>query len=986
MLLNCHTYYSLCYGTVAPEDLLKMAKENGHQAIVLSDINNTSACLNTLRIAAEYGVKVVPGIDFRNGIKQQYIGIAQNNNGFKNLNTYLTEHLTHNLPFDAAAPELSDTFIIYPFQTYTGNPLRPNEYVGIKYSELSKFEFNSKGVSTAKLVCLQPVSFTDKKSFNAHRLLRAIDTNNLLSKLPLSEQGNPDEVMLPDDELKKQFQNYPDIISNTHHILNSSSVSFTYGKFANKNLKHFTGSAQGDIELLRYEAEKGIAYRFPNPSPIVMERMEKELGIIEQMGFASYFLINWEIVSYARSKGYYYVGRGSGANSLVAYLLRITDVDPIELDLYFERFINPFRSNPPDFDIDFSWTDRDDITAHIFKRFGEGGRAALLGTYSTFKRDAVMRELGKVFGLPPEEIDSLQRTNSAPKDDKLAQLVITYSQYLHDFPSHLSIHSSGILIAEEPLTTYSGLFMPPKGYPTTQFSMIEAEDIGLYKFDILSQRGLGKIKDALTLIKENKGVEVDIHDIPRLLKDEKIKEFLRSGKAIGCFYVESPAMRMLLCKLKADDYLRLVAASSIIRPGVSKSGMMREYILRFRNEKLREKARNELPELYHILEETYGVMVYQEDVIKVAHSFAGLTLAEADYLRRGMSWKFKQRTEFGLVRNRFFDNCRAKGYDSKTITAIWNQIESFANFAFSKGHSASYAVESYQALYLKAYFPVEYMVATLNNGGGFYRPEVYLHEAFLHGAVINPPCVNNSTANYELKGNQIYLSLSLIAELEQSVFENIVQVRNRDGIFKSLPDFMERVPVSLEQLRLLIMANAFAFTGKKKQALLWEAHLLSSGNKSNPAPPTALFPKTHKTYQLPPLQENWVEDAYKEMELFGFTLKLPFYLLQNQKLSELKASELNQYIGRQVEIVGYLVTLKQTRTATSEKMFFGTFLDTQGDWIDTVHFPDTAKKYPFSGKGCYLIRGKVVEEFDFICIEVNSLQRLDYYDRESLIT
>lgn len=983
MLLNCHTYYSLCYGTLAPEDLLKRAKENGHPAIVLSDINNTSACLNTLRIAADYGVKVIPGIDFRNGIKQQYIGIAQNNNGFKKLNTHLTEHLTHNLPFDNTAPELSDTFIIYPFRTYTGKPLRPNEYVGIQYNELSKFEFNSKGVSTTKLVCLQPVSFTDKKSFNAHRLLRAIDTNNLLSKLPLSEQGSPDEVMLTDDELKKQFQNYPDIISNTLHLLNSSSVSFAYGKFANKNLKYFTGSAQGDIDLLRAEAEKGIAYRFPNPSPVVIERIEKELGIIQQMGFASYFLINHEIVSYARSKGYYYVGRGSGANSLVAYLLRITDVDPIELDLYFERFINPFRSNPPDFDIDFSWTDRDDITEHIFKRFGEGGRAALLGTYSTFQRDAVMRELGKVFGLPPEEIDSLQRTNAASKDDKLAQLVITYSQYLHDFPSHLSIHSSGILIAEEPLTTYSGLFMPPKGYPTTQFSMIEAEDIGLYKFDILSQRGLGKIKDALTLIKENKGVDADIQDIPKLLKDEKIKELLRSGKAIGCFYVESPAMRMLLCKLRADDYLRLVAASSIIRPGVSKSGMMREYILRFRNEKLREKARNELPELYQILEETYGVMVYQEDVIKVAHSFAGLSLAEADYLRRGMSWKFKQRTEFGLVRNRFFDNCRAKGYDSKTITAIWNQIESFANFAFSKGHSASYAVESYQALYLKAYFPIEYMVAALNNGGGFYRPEVYLHEAFLHGAVINPPCVNHSTAKYELIGNQIYLSLALIAELEQSVFDAILLARTRDGAFKSLPDFMERVPVSLDQLRLLISANAFAFTGKKKQTLLWDAHMLSSGTKDNRPPAAALFPKANKTFELPPLHESWIEDAYKEMELYGFTLRLPFYLLQNKELPGLKAGELKHHIGKQVEIVGYLVTLKQTRTAKSEKMFFGTFLDKQGDWIDTVHFPDVAKKYPFAGKGCYLIRGKVVEEFDFICIEVSHFERLDYYDRES---
>ena len=329
---------------------------------------------------------------------------------------------------------------------------------------------------------------------------------------------------------------------------------------------------------------------------------------------------------------------------MVAYLLRITDVDPIELDLYFERFINPSRSNPPDFDIDFSWTDRDDITRYIFERFGNK-KTALLATYSTFQRDAVRRELGKVFGLPPAEIDRLQaiRDKDDPSIDHIGRLVLNYSELIEGFPSHLSIHASGILISEKPIHCYSATNFPPKGYPTTQFSMLEAEDIGLYKFDILSQRGLGKIKDALGLVKQNRNIDIDIHDIENFKADEKVKQLLSVGKCIGCFYIESPGMRMLLAKLKADDFLRLVAASSIIRPGVSKSGMMREYILRFRNLSAREKAQKEIPELYDLLKETYGVMVYQEDVIKIAHFFAGLTLAEADYLRRGMSWKFKQR-------------------------------------------------------------------------------------------------------------------------------------------------------------------------------------------------------------------------------------------------------------------------------------------------------------------------------------------------------
>lgn len=318
-----------------------------------------------------------------------------------------------------------------------------------------------------------------------------------------------------------------------------------------------------------------------NPTPEVMKRVEKELGIIEHMNFASYFLINWDIVNYAQHKDYYYVGRGSGANSIVAYLLRITDVDPIDLDLYFERFINPSRTNPPDFDIDFSWTDCDDITRYMFDTYGHK-RTALLGAYNTFQKDAVIRELGKVFGLPVGEIDTLQAAdkNSYKELDDLSKMVLRYSGLIKGFPSHLSIHSSGIIISQEEITNYSATSMPPKGYPTTQFSMLEAEDIGLYKFDILSQRGLAKIKDAIQIVKENQGVQLDMHKVSDFKDDERIKELLREGKTIGCFYVESPAMRMLLSKLRADDYLRLVAASSIIRPGVAKSGMMREYIVR----------------------------------------------------------------------------------------------------------------------------------------------------------------------------------------------------------------------------------------------------------------------------------------------------------------------------------------------------------------------------------------------------------------------
>lgn len=977
MLLNCHTYYSFGYGTLSVDELLNEVVAKGHTSFVLSDINNTSACIDMVRSAEKLKLKPVIGIDFRNGIKQQYIGIAKNNEGFKELNRHLSAHLHEAKDFNSIAPPFTNAYIIYPLHNYSGQPLSENEFIGISSRDFLRLPFSEARHQTDKLVVLNSVTFIHKSHFNAHRLLRAIDQNTLLSKLSKDEQTSPDEIMLSLDEINSLYAEYPYILSNTERILNNCRIDFEYGKLANKNLACYTDSIQTDIKLLRNECMKGLAYRYKNPSEEVLKRIEKELEVIEQLNFSSYFLINWDIIKYAQSQNYYYVGRGSGANSIVAYLLRITDVDPIDLDLYFERFINIHRSNAPDFDIDFSWTDRDDMTRYIFEKFGHE-RTALLATYATYQKDAVIRELGKVFGLPASEINKLQSTQSAT--DEIGKLVLRYSDLIKGFPSHLSIHASGIIISQEPIHAYTATSLPPKGYPTTHFSMLEAEDIGLYKFDILSQRGLGKIKDTLELVQKNKNVEIDIHDIKKFTNDEEVKKLLSVGKCIGCFYVESPAMRMLLAKLKADDYLRLVAASSIIRPGVSKSGMMREYILRFRNEAIRNKAKNDIPELYDLLEETYGVMVYQEDVIKIAHFFAGLSLADADYLRRGMSWKFKQRNEFFKVKEKFFANCRLKKYSEKTITDIWNQIESFANFAFSKGHSASYAVESYQALYLKAYFPLEYMVATLNNGGGFYRRELYVHEARMHGANIVPPCVNNSSALCAIDGKTIYLGLGMINELKHEIVNQIIIERDRNGLFEDLYDFVKRISIAIEQLRLLIRTGAFRFTGMNKKELLWEVHsLIHPLNKVVAG--NELFDVIPKKYNLPALTHAPIDDAFDEIELLGFSLSSPFDLLEQQISTNLTAKDLRLHIGKIVEIAGYLVNIKTTYTAKGERMHFGTFLDIEGFWIDTVHFPIPAKDYPFKGNGCYLLKGKVTEEFDFTSIEIHQMERLAMINR-----
>jgi DNA polymerase-3 subunit alpha len=984
MLLNCHTYYSLRYGTFSVEELMKEVVQKGYTEFVLTDINNTSAVLDTVRRAHEFNLKPIVGIDFRNGVQQQYVGIARNNEGFSELNKHLSDHLHQEGAFEPVAPVFNNAYVIYPFKMYKGWALRENEFIGISAKELQYLPFSLWRNQLKKFVVLQPASFAGKRHFNAHRLLRAIDNNTILSKLPPEEVGKEEENIFIREELYAAFALYPQMVANTERILRDCSIGFEYGKLANKNLKTYTGSIPCDLTLLQRECEEGLLYRYgKNIDPKISMRLEKEIDVIVQKDFISYYLVNWNITQYAIKKGYYYVGRGSGANSLVAYLLRITDVDPIELDLYFERFINIYRANAPDFDIDFSWADRDDITRHIFDTFGKNGGVALLGAYNTFKHDAVIRQLGKVFGLPPADIERLQQTDRYPDIDKLGQQVLRYGELIRNFPSHLSIHSSGIIISEKPINTYCATFLPPKGYATTQFSMLEAEDVGLFKFDILSQRGLGKIKNCLEIVKDNKGEEIDIHDIPKFKQDDPIKELLKVGNTIGCFYVESPAMRMLLAKLQADDYLRLVAASSIIRPGVAKSGMMGEYIDRYRKKERREKARAELPELYDLLEETYGVMVYQEDVIKVAHYFADLTLAEADVLRRGMSWKFKERNEFSKVQDKFFENCKKRKHNPEVVSRTWKQIETFANFAFSKGHSASYAVESYQALFLKAYHPLEYMVATLNNGGGFYRKELYIHEARLHGATIVRPDINNSGGLCTIQGNTIYLGLAMIEGMEQETILQIEKERKEHGPFTSLENFVKRTPLSIEQMRTLVRAGTFEFTGRGKKELLWEVHTLVQPAKKT-TPRAELFETPVRKWKLPLLTESPIDDAFNDLELFGFTLCSPFKLLRDQTPIDLKAADLKNHINQKVCILGYFITRKDTATSGGEKMHFGTFIDIDGRWIDTVHFPPSAREYPFVGPGCYELHGKVTQAYDFITLEVEWMMHLPMIDREMM--
>ncbi|KNB61167.1 MULTISPECIES: DNA polymerase III subunit alpha [Chryseobacterium] len=974
MFLNCHTYHSLRYGTISAEDLVQQAVNYKLKVLALTDINTVTGIYRFYKLCQENGIKPIVGVDVRVKNEPYYICLAKNPKGVSEVNRLLTDYNCDGIEIPKTNPYLENCFVIYPLQNIP-EKLLENEFIGIRQDELNLLINSELKYLIHKMVILHPVTFRTDEEYNLHKVLRAIDGNTLFTKLTEDDYCKKNESFVDKKKLLNQFRDYPQIIDNTKHIVSECSFDFDFK--TPKNKKYYTDSKEADFKLLLKLAYEGLTRRYPDNNKQAIERVEKELLVIDQLNFCGYFLITWDIIQYSNSMGFMHVGRGSGANSIIAYCLGISDICPLELDLYFERFLNLNRKSPPDFDIDWSWKNRDTILEYIFKKYGKN-HVAFCGTNVEFKRRSRFRELGKVFGLPKDELDLLSKKPKEEHDqNSVVQEIYKYEQLMIGFPNQRSMHSCGILISEEPITNYSALEFPPKEFPIVQFDMHTAEDIGLEKFDILSQRGLGTIKDTVQLIEEKRGIIIDIEDTTLSKNEEKCNEFLSVGKTIGCFYIESPAMRGLLRRLKCDNYKVLVAASSIIRPGVAQSGMMREYIFRHNHpgqfEYFHEVFEKELGE-------TYGIMVYQEDVIKIAMHFGGVSAANGDVLRRAMSGKGRSLSALQQLQDDFFESCKRKGHPVQLSQEVYRQIESFAGYSFCKAHSASYAVESYQSLYLKAYYPIEFMVSAINNGGGFYRTEVYIHEAMMSGAVIHNPCINLSEFHTTVYGKDVYLGLMHIERLEASTKFFIPEERKKNGDYRSLEDFVKRVDIGIETLQILIFVGAFRFTGKQKHELLIEARFVLSKNQYK-TKMISLFEEPQKDYQLPAIERNPFEDAFDEIEILGFPVTYSIFdLLQTKYRGHVLVKDLLKYHKKQVKMLAYLISRKhvpiKNKYGMRDDMYFGTWIDAEGQYFDTAHFPDSLKKFPFKEGGIYYLLGTVEIDYHFPTVTILKMAKM----------
>lgn len=972
MLLNLHSYFSLRYGTLSLEDLVEGMLRGGYDTAALTDINNSSGSLDFLRLGDKHGLNILAGMEYRNDDQPLYICIARNNVGFRELNEFRTVYNCDGRPLPERAPVFNDAFVVYPYGAFKPKDLRDNEYIGVRPGQLNLIRMEP-ARNLERYVILAPITFAPH-DYKLHRQLRAIDHNLLYSQLESQMIAPEDEVFLTKVQLMARYRDFPQLIRNTNRLLSQCRFDFDFRSM--KNMQTFTGSRYNDEQLLHKYTTDGFALKYGKSDKSALDRVTRELEIIKKLNFSSYFLITDDICRYARQRDFHYVGRGSGANSAVAYCLGITDVNPIALHLPFERFLNPKRQSPPDFDVDFSWNERDEIYDYIFNRYASG-HTALMGAMSTFHSRSILRELGKVYGLPKGDIDRLvNEPEHMLNKNEVTDTILSVYNRMADFPNQRTIHASGVLISELPLVNYSAMDYPPKGLPTMQFDMYVAEDIGFEKFDILSQRGIGHIKDCREIVRQNRKETIRTDNPARFFTDPNITAQLRKANTIGCFYIESPAMRQLLTKLSCSDYPTLVAASSIIRPGVASSGMMTEFIKRHHDP---STVTYPHPIFREQLEETYGVMVYQEDVMKIANVYGGLDMADADVLRRMMSGKYRSKDHLVEIEERFLANCRAKGYDDKASREIWRQMESFAGYSFNKAHSASFAVESYQSLYLKTYYPREFMVAVLNNYGGFYNRKVYINEAKRAGARINLPCVNNSAYQTTIQGDNIFLGFDCLLNLGENLAHRIPEKRQQNGPYTNVENFVLRTGAGLEQLVVLIRSGALRFTGAGKKDLLWEAHLLLSGDKQAAMRPAApvLFESTAKRPVLPQLETSPIEDLYDEIELIGFVVSgTSFELARSDYRGDVMAADLPAHEGHTIRMVGDFVAERNVRTKRGGSMKFGTWFDANGDFFNTVHFPPSLARHPLRAAGLYLIEGRVAIEFGCPTVDVIRCARM----------
>ena len=976
-VLFIRSYYSLMRGCSSPEALCARARKLGFSTIVLVDRNSLAGIWDFLKACRKYALCPVTGAEITEvETDRSLICLVRNYTGYINLSNYITKikkHSNFNISsMDKKGTEglflISDSLEILRMLSRKG--LLPVADSGRRPTESAGKLRHWARENNIPMVAAALALMAEKKDRDLFVLLQAIRYKQHFAH-QLATGELPAYIETP-QQYEDRFAVWPEVLPATVTLVEQCTFRGPEFGLVMPPWQKEKGSA---AVLLRKKAYAGACIRYGEDlSEAVVERLEHELKIIDSMGFSTYFLVVRAIIHDCFKAALHTVpricGRGSGAASLVAYCLEITNVCPLKHGLYFERFLNPGRSDPPDIDIDFAWDERDVVLDRVLLKYKN--HAAMVATVIRFQLRMAIRETARAFGLTAGEIKThikmlRQKTTDIHNlTDPWPQIMQLAAQLVGN-PRCLSVHPGGVVITPNPLHHYVPVEQSAKGVPIIQWDKDGAEAAGLVKIDLLGNRSLAVIRDCIASITSG-GRNFD-EEYWQPEEDERTKRNIAAGKTMGCFYIESPAMRLLQKRANSGDFEQLVLQSSIIRPAAN--DFVREYVRR-----LHGGAWQHLhPSLKNVLDETFGLMVYQEDVSRVAVAVAGFSHVQADGLRKVLSKKDKiQRLQD--YRERFTSGCRKNGVSPEVCTKLWQMMMSFDGYSFCKAHSASYARVSYQAAYLKSHYPAEFMAAVISNQGGYYSEFAYVSEAKRLGLQVLSPCVNRSTIRWSGRDKELRVGLLSIRDLSTTGMEKIVS--NRKGkSYQSCTDFWQRVKLNTDENRALIQAGALdSFTDSANRSLLfWELARFNSLGKMQRS--VSLFP-----LKLPPAPNlaagTTIDYLRQEYRTLGFLCKEHPLLLYDDRLKgRVQGKNLPKYHGRRITFAGWLISGKIVSTKTGEVMEFLSFED-ETALVETVFFPKVYRRYAtqLSTGRPYLLSGLVEEEFGATTLTVERLRVL----------
>ncbi len=1014
--LHVYSAYSLLTSTASVESLVMDAKKKGYSALALTDRNVMYGAVSFYKECMKHSIKPIIGLSV-DVLSEEQVGtafplvlLAKNQIGFQNLLKITSSVQTKSLsgiPVKWLKHYSDGLFALTPGMEGEIEQALLNEdhskaekvlnlykslfgesfYISLQNHQIP-MEANVRGklITFANehqvpLVATNQVFYLHKEDAFAHECLLAIKNGSKLQDEKRERLGSHDFYLKTSEEMTELFTEMPDALENTLRITKECNVRIELHK--TKLPKFPTETGQSAEAMLEEICFKGLYERYGSPDDDVKKRLEFELSVIKKMKFSDYFLIVWDFMRFARESGILTgPGRGSAAGSLVAYTLYITDVDPVKHELLFERFLNPERISMPDIDLDFPDHKRDEVIQYVAKKYGLLHVAQII-TFGTLAAKAALRDVGRVFGLNTKELDGLSRMIPGKVGITLKE-AYNESQLLRDFvneseqqrslfetalkieglPRHTSTHAAGVVISEHPLVDVIPIQGGHEDIYLTQYSMEHLEELGLLKIDFLGLRNLSLIESILKSIYYETGIKLNIKNIP--MNDPAVYHLISKGLTTGVFQLESDGMRNVLTRLKPNRFEDIVAVNALYRPGPM------ENIPQFIDRKHgREQVIYPHPDLEPILENTYGVIVYQEQIIQIAAKMAGFSLGEADLLRRAVSKK--QKDVLDRERAHFVEGAERKGYERKTANDIYDLIVRFANYGFNRSHAVAYSFIAYQLAYLKAHYPIHFMAAILTSvTGNEIKVSQYLRELKTMNIPLLPPSINKSSYYFLAEKEGIRYSLGAVKGIGVAALTEIMRAR-KNKEFVDLFDFCIRVSskiVNRKTLEALVYSGSLDEFGEDRAVLLASLEVAldhaqlvkpNEGQQGDLFSPIDLGIRP-KYMDVEPMREE--EKLRMEKEVLGFYLSNHPVSVYEKYFPALKTHALFDSIlpNSYLKAVAYIGEIKKIRTKKGEQMAFLTISDSSGE-MEAVVFPNIFKKIePILQQGTILVfEGKVEE-------------------------